>query len=208
VAGFAGVVSLVAVTVEAAGTRPAESHLSDTLGALVGPTEEAIRLGVGAADGGDGTYVVTFDDALHFGSQAYGLVSELERRGIDAGMVDHWRVPVTEHRVVSPLEATAEIHLATGTFVEQWRARPDAAEVAFVEPRDAAELAEYARLERELVSELEAGGLGELVPQVTTNLFGVQLDDRVGPDLQAVVNEMLRLGQPTAVFIVPATSGG
>jgi hypothetical protein len=43
---------------------------------------------------------------------------------------------------------------------------------------------------------------------VRTNLFGVQLDERVDPDLQAVVNEMLRLGQPAAVFIVPATSGG
>jgi hypothetical protein len=197
------VVSLAVVTVEATDATPPEEGLSDTLGELVGPTEEAIRLGTGAADGAEGTYLVTFDDASTFGSQAFGLVSELERRGLDAGMDEYWHVPITSHRVVTPESATAVIHLATGSYVADWRANPEAQEVAFVEPRDADELARYDELEAELVAELEVLGLDELVPLVTSNLFGLQLDARVPASLQAVVNEMLHLGQPTAVFIVP-----
>jgi hypothetical protein len=203
----AGLVSLVAATVEAAGTQPPEDHLSGPLGALVGPTEDAVRLGAGAADGAGGRYVVTWTDALYFGSQGYGLVNELERRGLDVGVPDPWRVPVTEHRVLEPREATAEIHFATGSYIAEWRARPDAAEVAYVEPRDADELAEYQQLEASLVAELDAGGMSDLVALVTTNLFGIQLDPRVPMEVQQVVDRMLHLGQPAAVFIVPVTFG-
>lgn len=200
---MAAIVSLVVVTVEAADARPPEQGLSDTLGALVGPTEEAIRLGAGAADGAGGRYLVTFDDASTFGSQAFGLVSELERRGLDVGMDEYWHVPITSHRVMPRGLATAQVHLATGAFVAEWQARPDAHQAVLVEPRDEDELARYADLEAELGARLDAAGLDDLVPLITRNLFGLQLDERVEPDLQSIVNEMLRLGQPTAVFIIP-----
>jgi len=46
-------------------------------------------------------------------------------------------------------------------------------------------------------------GLPELIATLDTNLFGVQLDERVPPDVQAKVDRMLLLGQPTAVFVAP-----
>jgi len=204
IAGAVAVVgTYVPLVVDGARASVPEPHLSTTLRDLVGPTAIALRDGVGAADGKDGTYVVMFSDAMYFGSQAYGLVSELERRGFHVGMTDTYHVPITQHRVVDPVTATAEIRLATGSYIEAWRAVPGVEEVAYVEPRDADALAEYGELDAELRAGLAAAGLGDLVGLVDTNLFGVQLDPRLPRSLQSVVNRMLELGQPEAVFIVP-----
>ena len=97
-----------AETGEAVATRPPEPQLSASLGALVDPTVRAIRDGVGAAEGADGTYVVTWHDGWFIGSAGYGLVSELEREGIRASVRWPWRVPVTYHRTIDPAAATAE----------------------------------------------------------------------------------------------------
>jgi len=196
-------VAYVPFVVDGARADVPEAHLSTTLRALVGPTVAALRDGEGAATGTDGTYIVTWSDALYFGSQGYGLVSELERRGFHVGVSDTWRVPVTQHRVVDERSVTAEIRLATGSFIEQWRAVPGAVEVAYIEPRDTRQLAEYAALDAQVRAGLSASGADDLVPLLDTNLFGLQLDPRVSPALQAVVNRMLVLGQPEAVFIVP-----
>lgn len=210
--GIAGVGTYVPLVIDATRVRAPEQHLSDSLRELVGPTAAALDDAVGAASlGRDGTYVVTWSDALWFGSQGYGLVSELERRGFDVGVPNTWRVPVTHHRVIHPGEATAEIHLATGSYIEQWRATAGAVEVAYVEPRDAAELAEYTELDRLLREGLTASvgdpaALTELIDLIDTNLFGLQLDPRVSPELQRLVNRMLELGQPEAVFVTPVVS--
>ncbi|MEO7397363.1 MAG: hypothetical protein ABIW84_02255 [Ilumatobacteraceae bacterium] len=196
-------VSMISFTWSAAGADPPEDHLSATLTAVVAPTAEALEDGVGSATGRTGRYVVTWSDAAYFGSQGYGLVNELERHGFDVGVPATWRVPVTPQRVIDAAEATAEVHLATGTFIEQWRAMPGVVEVAFVEPRDASQLASYVELREQVADDLAHLGLTELIAILDTNLFGVQLDERVPPDVQARVNRMLLLGQPTAVFIAP-----
>ena len=46
-------------------------------------------------------------------------------------------------------------------------------------------------------------GLDDLVPLIESNLFGVQLDPRVPVELQEIVDRLLELGTPTAVFLVP-----
>jgi hypothetical protein len=194
---------LIVFTVETFGAEPPEPHLSETLGELIEPTMLGLASGAGAATDLSGSYQVTWSDAMHFGSQGYGLISELERRGVDAGAAYTWRVPVTPHRVITAAGATAELHLATGIYVEQWRADPRAVEIATVEPRSPEELVEYAELEDELVAGLVGLGLDDLVPTVDTNLFGVQLDPRVPPGLQEIADRMLELGQLTAVFVLP-----
>ncbi len=208
----AGVAAYVPLLADAAQVHAPEQHLSDSLRALVDPTADALAAATGAAtEGRAGTYVVTWSDALWFGSQGYGLVSELERRGFDVGVPTTWRVPVTQQRVIRAGEATAEVHLATGSYIEQWRAMPDAIEVAYVDPRDADELVEYAALETRLrdglgAAAVDPAGLAELLSLIDVNLFGLQLDVRVPPELQAVVNRMLELGQPEAVFVTPVVS--
>ena len=198
-----GVLSWGALTVEALGARVPEQHLSDTLRVITGPTVDALESGDGLSAGADGTYVVTWNDARYFGSQGYGLVNELERRGFDVGVPFTWRVPVTPQRVVTDGEADAEIRLATGFYVDQVADAPGAELVVEYDPRDADDLAEARALESELTDSLRELGLDDLVPLIESNLFGVQLDPRVPVELQEIVDRLLELGTPTAVFLVP-----
>ncbi len=204
VAAIIGVGSYAALTVEAFGAQVPEQHLSDTLREITGPTADALEDGLGAAVGKDGTYVVTWNDARYFGSQGYGIVNELERRGFEVGVPPTWRVPVTIQRVVTFGDADAEVRLATGFYIDEVRAVPGAELVLEYDPRDDEELAEYAEIERAVTTRLEADGLDDLVALLETNLFGVQLDPRVSPELQDLVNRLLELGAPTAVFVMPA----
>lgn len=200
--GVLGVTS-VALVIDAVDTDPPESHLSSSLGAVLPDTIAALDRGEGAATGRDGHYMVAFSDALYFGSQSYGLVSELERAGFDAGMPDVLHVPVTDHRVIGPDDATALVVLATGNNIDRLRDRPGAVEVAHVEPRDAAERAEFARLRATVIDDLRADGLDDVVPLVDANLFGASIDERVSPRAQRLMTRMLALGERTAVFIAP-----
>ncbi len=200
--------STLAFSYSAAHLKPPENHLSRPLGAVVGPTATALTDGTGAADGKAGTYIVTWSDVAYFGSQAYGLVNELDRRGFHVGMSDYQHVPITQQRVIDPATATAEIHLATGAFVDEWKKRADAVEVAFFDPRSASQHARYDSLRTEVIAALMHLHADDLVPTVDTNLFGVETDPRVPPDVQSRIDEMLNLGQPTAVFIVPSSTSG
>jgi hypothetical protein len=197
------VVVTVPMVVIAPGTKHPEEELGDPLGALVGPTVAALEAGVGSADGPGGRYVVRWTDAYHFGSQGYGLVSELERAGLDAGVYDTWRVPVTAHRVIPYDQTTAEVILATGGYVEQWRADDRVVEVASVDLRSPKERAEFDERRRSLLAELENTKLTDLIPLVDTNLFGVALDPRLSRRAAIDTQRLLYLGQETAVFIGP-----
>jgi hypothetical protein len=197
------VVLSVALAWQAPGTEPPAPLLSRGLGLVIDPTEAALREGVGASDGPDGRYVVTWTDALHIGSQGYGLVSELERRGLDAGGMPWAAVPITSHRVVEPEDATAMVHLATGSFIERWRDREGVVEVAHVDPRTPDEQAEFARLRDQVLADLAAAGLDDLVPVVDGNLFGASLDPRLDDETHQRMGRMLDLGIPISVFVAP-----
>jgi len=148
-------------------------------------------------------YLVTWDDSFYIGSQGYGVVSELERRGFDAGALFPWRVPITHHRVYAPDEVDAEVHLAVGAFVERWRQVPGAEELAAHDPRDADDLAEYERLRREVLAGLREAGLDDLVRLVDGNLFGLSIEEGLPRDVREKTEDMLRLGTIGALFLVP-----
>jgi hypothetical protein len=186
---------------DAAMVDPPEPRLSRSLDAVLDDTATALADGVGAADGKDGVYAVVWNDAYYFGSQGYGLINELERRGFDARAYETYHVPVTQHRITDPASATAEVVFATGINVAAWRDREGAVEVAFFEPRSAEELAEFDRLHDEVIDELSAAGLDDVVD---TNLFGASLDARLPAATEHKMARMLVLGQETAVFIAPA----
>ena len=202
--GLAGVLAVasVALTVEAVDVEPPEPHLSSPLGAVLPGTLAALERGVGPATGRDGRYTVVFDDARYIGSQAYGLVGELERAGFDAGMPDVYHVPITDHRVIAPEDATALVVLANADNLDRWRAVPEAVEVASVEPTEAAQ-AEFDRLRDAVIDDLRADGLADLVTMVDSNLFAASIDERVSDRAEQLTARMLELGQPTAVFIAP-----
>lgn len=189
--------------VDAAQVEPPEERLSRVLTEIVDPTADALRSGVGAADGYDGVYAVVWQDAYYFGSQGYGLISELERLGFKARAYDTFRVPVTPQRITNPAQATAEVVLVTGGYIEEWRARPDVFEVAFFEPRNNDELAEFERLRAESKKILLDAGMGEAAELVDSNLMGAGLVPRLPAGVEPMLVRMLVLGQETAVFIAP-----
>jgi len=196
------VVGSAALAIDAVDTEPPEPHLSSTLGAVLPDTIAALERGDGAAVGRDGRYLVTFSDAMYFGSQSYGLVSELERAGFDVGMSDVLHVPVTDHRVIGPDEASAAVVFATGQNIAQWRRVPGALEVAYAEPRPAAR-AEFSELRTAVIDDLRSDGLEDLVPLVDGNLFAVSIDERISDFASGSTARMLELGEPTAVLIAP-----
>ena len=196
-------VTTLSMIVLAPSTDHPEQRLGDTVGAVVDPTAAALSAGDGAAVGSDGRYVVFWTDAHSFGSQGYALVNELERRGFDVGVYEPWSVPVTSHRVIGIEDADAEVIWATGSFVEQWRRDDRVVEVATIEPRSIAELAEFSELRTRLIVDLTDNGLDDLVPVVDANLFGVRIDPRLSDDALAISRAMLLLDQNAAVFIGP-----
>jgi hypothetical protein len=202
-----GVASVAAFTVDAARADVPEAHLSDTLAALVPQTVAALEADMGGSAGTYGRYTVTYADSYYFGSQSYGLVSKLERRGFDVGMPNTWRVPVTPHRVVLETDATTQLRLATGRYIAEVAALPGAVQVAFHDPRTPADIARGEQLAQQVRTSLIAAGLEELVPMIDDNLFGLQLDPRVPAEVQEMVDELLRLGVPTAVFVLPPETG-
>jgi hypothetical protein len=151
---------------------------------------------------------VVWADAYYFGSQGYGMINELERRGFHAGAYPTYRVPVTQQRIITEGAATAEVVLATGINVTAWEAKPGVVEVAAVEPRDATELAEFERLRAEVIDALDAAGLFDVVELVDTNLFLASTDPRLPAGVEAKLTRMLALGEETAVFVAPPGSFG
>jgi hypothetical protein len=204
VAAGALVLTTVVFVADAIDVDPPSATESRILGRLVPDTVAALERGDGDAVGPDGTYVVEWTDAYYFGSQGYGLVSELERAGLDARAVAHRRVPVTDHRVLDDASAAdATVYLVTGGYIDDARALPGVLEVAYFEPRDDAQRAEFDRLRSDVLDDLRATGLDDIVPIIDLNLFGASIDERVPDRTQRAMARMLDLGQPAAVFIAP-----
>jgi hypothetical protein len=196
----------VRATLTAPDAVPSDNQLSVVLQALAGPTADALAAGEGEATGRDGRYVVGFDDALHIGSQAYGLVTELERAGFDAGMEPAFGVPITHHRTLRPDEATARVELVTGVYLDDWRRVPGAVEIGPFDLRTPEERAELDELRAQVEGQLEEEGLSELIPYLDTNLFRAAIDQRASEPLRVKMDRMLKIGLPTSVFITPPTA--
>jgi hypothetical protein len=197
------VVSLV-FAVNALDAEPPAPRLSAGLGQLLPGTVRALDEGVAGAKGHDGVYVVSWSDAVHIGSQAYGLVSELERRGYRAGMTKGLRVPLTRYRVIEPDDATVEIHFSSGRNIDEFRAKPGAVEVATADPRTPAERREFDRLLDRADRELRAEGLDDVADLLDGNLFAASIDPRVSGATRRHVARLVELGEPMAVFLAPA----
>ena len=201
--GVVAVVVSVGTAVAFVDAEHPEERLSAAVGALAGPTYDAVVGEVGEATGADGRYLVRWSDAADIGSPGYGLLDELERRGLDVAADTNFRVQVTDHRTSRRSAADAQIHLATGSYIDAWRSVPGAVEVATYDPRTDAERAEYDEVRSAFIARLSAEGLDDLVPQVDTNLFGMSTDPRLSAADHADLGRLIELGQPMAVFIAP-----
>jgi hypothetical protein len=189
-------------SIDAWNSPHADASVAAELALVVDDVADRLDAGDGAATGRGGTYLVTWDDAFHIGSQGFGLVNELERRGFDVGVEDSKRVPATPHRVLDPAAVTARLQLVTGTHIARWRGVTGAVEIAFVDPRSAAAQREQRQLRAEVLDTLRQLGLRDLVVKVDDNLFGAAIDERVPEATQLKMGRMLELGAPMAIFVL------
>jgi hypothetical protein len=175
---------------------------------VVTPTVKALERRSGPDGGRHGRYLVTFGDPASLGAQGFGLMNELERHGFQIGAVQPYSGAVTPHRVLSPTQATAIVHLSIGPDIPVWRAKVGAHEVAYFDPRSPKEVAEYIRVRAQVIAELRAAGLSTLVPGVDEDLFTTTLNPRVPLAARRGLSRMADLGLPAAVFIAPTTVAG
>jgi hypothetical protein len=144
---------------------------------------------------------------VNLGSTGFGLLSELERRGYDVGVIGAHGPGARPHRVMDPDEATAEIHISFGPDIPTWQARPGAEQVVYIDQRTDEELAAYERARTEAIEALRRAGRDELVEAVDTAPFQLYFDDRVPEDARAAIKAINDIGQPAAVFVSPVTVG-
>ena len=178
-------------------------RLSKQLGVVVTQTVAALDDDPTPGRGRNGRYLVTWSDPISLGTQGWGLLNELERRGFHVGTHPAYRSVATPHRVMGPGETTHVVHLAIGPDIERWSARPDARRVAYLEPRSPQQRAEYRRLRLEVIDELRAAGLAGLVPRIDHALTHLAADPRLPESIYVKVVRMGRLGLPMAVFVAP-----
>lgn len=183
-----------------------EDDLANDVHEIVPAVIAALDADVGAATGKDGSYVVFWQEAVVPGAQGYALMNELERRGYRVGVHPTWRVPATEHRVRRAGEYTAEVHLVSGAWIDDWRDRPDHVLVVEYDDRDPEQLARFEELEARVTARLTEIGRPELIDEFQRNIFGTSLRPELPTDIVDDLAEMLLLGEPVAVFIAPPGS--
>jgi len=193
-----GILATGATVVAAPSTDHPEEELGETIEDLLPSTLAALDP--------DEAYTVEFRDAYFFGSQAFALLAELRRADVDATMGEFFAVPVTSTRARPSALADEAIVLVTGDFIPVWDDDERFEQVAIVEPRSDAELAEYGRLRGELLADLDSDGLDDLIEEVDRNLFGVNIDQRISTTARAISGRMIGLGQQTAIYLGPPDS--
>jgi hypothetical protein len=208
-AAAVGMVATAAFAWEAAHVQVQSLGETTVLSHLAPPTVAALRSGGVPGGGEDGRYLVRWDeDELLFGSGGFGLLSELERAGLDVGAPAHHAAAVVEHRVRALPDATATVNYVVGPdVIAKWRAVPGAVEVAYVDRRSDAERARSERLHDEIVAGLTEAGLDDLVTRLEDNVFATGIDPRTPPGVSRKVQELVELGLPAAIFVAPTTAG-
>jgi hypothetical protein len=181
-------------------------RLNESLGAIVGPTADALtRL---QSNGAHGPYLVSWlPDAEAIGSAGFGLLNELDRRGFDVRADGAFTPGATRYHVIGKAKPTLEVHLATGPDIANWRNNPQFTEVASFDPRTADQLKLFNALHGQVVDNLNQEGLHTLVPQVDNNLFMLALAPNVPANTKTMISQMLDLSMPVAVFIGPPQNG-
>jgi hypothetical protein len=189
-------------TADGAQAEVARQPVTNAVGAVSDPVDDALAAGDLPGTGRDSRYLMTWGDPADLGAAGWGLLDELERRGYDVGVTQLYALGAVEHRYQASDEADAEIHLSVGADMDQWEGRPGYTRVAYVDGRTEAERAEFERLRAQVIADLEADGRTDLVPMVDMSLFGLYFETRSGPTHDRV-SAMLDLGLPVAVYVGP-----
>ncbi len=196
---------LLGFAIDGASAEPPTPRVSTALGRLVRPTVRAIDAGSVPGGGRSGRYQVTFVDPVTINAPGYGLLSELERSGIHAGLSPVYAAIVRDQRVVTKRQATGVVHLSVGPDIARWNRKPGAHRVATVDLRTPTERREFDRLKSEVRAELIAAHHRSLVRNLDENIFTATFVTDIPVRTQRKLKRMLDIGEPSAIFVGPGT---
>lgn len=191
------VASTVAFTWSAARIEVPDRRYSETVAALVGPTEAGL-------DRSD-TYLVNWVDPDALGGNGFGLFLQLDRAGYHVVATRGFSAAVEPHRVGDAAHADAVLTVVSGDDnIAKARALPDVRELAATDHRSPAQQAEYRKLQAQAIAQLRAAGRDDLADSISGTIWTALIDPDVPDDAFATLSRMLELGQGTAVFESPA----
>jgi hypothetical protein len=147
-------------------------------------------------------YFVSWSETLRLAGEGWGLVNELERRGLDVGVTWQFGTVFTPHRVRDPKDATARLHLATGGWIEQARTIPGAVQIAYWDGRSPEALQEFERHRASVVDVLRRLGRQDVIDQLDRRLDGSMVPG-MDPVNAILMKRMAEIGVPGAVFLIP-----
>lgn len=203
------VVALASFTIDAATVDVPDARISRALGTLAPAMVHALGTPGVPGGGREGRYLVTWVDPVSIGSPGFGLLDELDRHGFRVGLPPAYHASSPGNRIYGPSQLTGVVHLAIGrSDIDVWRAKPGVREVAAVDLRSAPQRAEYRRLRRRVISMLRRAGLSDLARSVDDNLFMTRFQPQTPSRTYAALERMLSIGQPSAVFVGPASAAG
>ena len=183
--------------------EPARPDLSADLGAVTDQTVEALEGEVTGATGRSGRYLVRWTDRVTIGSQGFGLFNELTREGFDVGVTPAFGSGAGgAHRVLDETDATLVVQLVVGPDIDEWAARPDTTEVAFVDSRTPEQRQRYDDLMIQIDDQLRNRGLDQLAEDWTTNMFTTWIDADVPSEVRPLMTEIHAMTAPVAVFVL------
>ena len=175
-----------------------QPRASEQLAVLAPMAAREIR----AAGSGDGRFLLTWNDAVYLADQPFGLLNELERRGLDVFLPTLFGAAVGRHRVITPGEATARVHFANAGWIDEVRTLPGAVQIAYADLRTPEQRREYEKLHAEVVESLEKIGRNDLVPLLERKLHDVEVPELDGWN-RLKLARMHEIGVPAAVFLLP-----
>ena len=197
---LASLIAVSAVGVGAsAGARPPYAPDSRIVAGLAPQVEE--RLGSRSAD-----LVLRWHDPASLGGTSFGLVLEMEKRGVEINVEPWAGAAARRHRVLVESDADAVLWLVTGPEnIAEFERRPDAVKLAETDPRSDEERRESDRL-RDLIEELMIeAGRPEWIDLLDSQYGHMQilLFTPISDELFAATARYSEIRLPTAIFEVP-----
>jgi hypothetical protein len=208
-AAAVGVIAVAAcalrLTLDVKAAGSAVPTVSMQVAGLAPAAADALLRGDRKNTGVHGRYLVTWSETLRLAGEGWGLVNELERRGLDVGVPWQFSTVFTKHRVRDPKDATARVHLATGGWIDQARTIPGAVEIAYWDGRSPEARQEFEHNRTTMVEALRGIGRQDVADQIDRQLDRAFVPG-LNPMLAFVVTRMGEIGVPAAVFVLPPQS--
>jgi len=176
-------------------------------GRLSGSTSDLVEQLAGRVDA-SASYLVRWEDPASFGAIGYGIVGDLDRRGVEVGGVPFFRPALTERLVASESGGRPELVVVSGARLADWQEWPSARRLAMTDPRSPDERRAWPSIRASLRRELGRIGGDELADRLDTNVFLTRSDPRVSAELRDRIDAFAEVGLPTGVFQVPPGDAG